>query len=425
LFPALLGVTKTGDPGPRRDRSSADQIAASFSPPLQVRLLVMQPTPFCNLDCTYCYLPHRDDKRRLALATIEAAVGNIIQSGLLGSELGVIWHAGEPLVVPPAFYAEAFARIRSLIGDRATVRHSLQTNGTLIDGAWCELFREWSVRVGISLDGPAEIHDRHRKTRSGRGTHRDVLRGVERMRDASLPFHAIAVVTVDALDRADAILDFFDQHGIGDLAFNIEELEGVNLRSSLSGAEDRVADFFRRVFERVIASGGRLRVREFESSRDALLCGLGEMRFGTARYVTNEQVRPFEITTVDADGNFSMFSPELLGQDHPRFDGFALGNVHRDRLIDVLATERFEKLFGEIVAGVERCARDCRYYFLCGGGAPANKLFENGSFDSSETGYCRSSIQRPLDVSLALLEPLARADSNLGLRASSASGSSA
>ena len=109
----------------------------------------------------------------------------------------------------------------------------MQTNGTLIDRAWCDLFREWSVGVGISLDGPAEIHDRHRKHRSGRGTHRDVLRGVARMRDANLPFHAIAVVTVDALDRADAILDFFEQHGIGDLAFNVEELEGANRRSSL------------------------------------------------------------------------------------------------------------------------------------------------------------------------------------------------
>ena len=367
----------------------------------------MQPTPFCNLDCTYCYLPHRDDKRRLALATVEAAIGNVMESGLLGDELVVIWHAGEPLVVPPAFYGEAFSRIRSLVGDRARVRHSIQTNGTLIDDAWCDLFREWSVRVGISLDGPADIHDRHRKTRSGRGTHREVMLGIERLRNAKLPFHVIAVVTADALDHADAIVDFFEQHGIVDLAFNVEELEGMNPCSSLAGAEDHVAVFFRRIFERALVSDGRLHVREFERSRDALLCGLGEMTFGATRYVANEQLRPFEITTVDTEGNFSMFSPELLGQRHSRFDGFALGNVHRDRLIDVLVTERFEKLFGEIVAGVDRCARDCRYYFLCGGGAPANKLFENERFDSSETAFCRNSIQRPLDVSLALLESLA------------------
>jgi hypothetical protein len=62
----LIGPARAGDPGRPRGREGGRRIAASFSPPLQVRLLVMQPTPFCNLDCTYCYLPHRDDKRRLA-----------------------------------------------------------------------------------------------------------------------------------------------------------------------------------------------------------------------------------------------------------------------------------------------------------------------------------------------------------------------
>lgn len=397
----------------RREPSAAPQQAAKaltrscFSPAPGVRLLILQPTPFCNLDCSYCYLPGRDDKRRLSLETIEATFGNIIDSGLLGQELSVIWHAGEPLVVPPRFYAGAFQRIESLVAGRAAVQHSIQTNGTLIDDAWCELFRAWSVRVGISIDGPAHLHDRHRRTRSGRGTHRDVMRGVQRMRDAGLPFHAIAVVTAEALDEPDAILDFFEQSGIRDIAFNVEEQEGVNLRSSLAGAEDRVTAFYRRVFERAVSSNGRLRVRELDQARDAVLCGLPEYAFDGKRYFANEQAWPFDITTVDWAGNFSMFSPELLGQSHSRFDGFTLGNVHRNRLIDVLATPRFRRLFGEILAGIDRCERECRYYFLCGGGAPANKLFENGRFDSTETAFCRNSIQRPIDVALQVLESAA------------------
>ena len=363
----------------------------------------MQPTPFCNLDCSYCYLPGRDDKRRLEISTVEATLRNIIESALLGPELTVIWHAGEPLVVPPRFYAEAFERIATLVGNRAAVTHSIQTNGTLIDAAWCDLFRAWSVRIGISLDGPAHLHDRHRKTRSGRGTHRNVMRGVQRLVQAGLPFYVIAVVTADALDEPDAILDFFEESGIHDIALNVEEQEGINPCSSLAGAEDRVSEFYRRVFERA-TSDGRLHVREFEQARDAILRGLPAFTIGDKRYVSNEQFRPFEITTVDCEGNFSTFSPELLGQTHHRFDGFALGNVHRDPLIEVLATPRFRTLFGEIMAGVERCARDCSYYFLCGGGAPANKLFENDRFDSTETAFCRNAIQRPLDVTLEVLE---------------------
>ena len=364
----------------------------------------MQPTPFCNLDCTYCYLPGRDDKRRLKISTVEATIRNIIESAVLGPELTVIWHAGEPLVVPPRFYAEAFDRIATLVGGRAAVSHSIQTNGTLIDDTWCDLFRAWSVRVGISLDGPAHLHDRHRKTRSGRGTHRNVMRGVQRMVEAGLPFYVIAVVTADALDEPDAILDFFEESGIHDIALNVEEQEGINASSSLAGAESRVSAFYRRVFERVVTSDGGLRVREFEQARDAILRGLPAFTIGDKRYVSNEQFRPLEITTVDCEGNFSTFSPELLGQTHHRFDGFALGNVHRDRLIDVLGTSRFRTLFGEILTGVKQCAHGCSYYFLCGGGAPANKLFENDRFDSTETAFCRNAIQRPLDVALEILE---------------------
>jgi uncharacterized protein len=375
-----------------------------------VQLLVMQPTPFCNLDCSYCYLPGRNDRRRLSIATVEATIRNVIDSGLLGPELTVIWHAGEPLVVPPGFYAAAFERIASLVAGRAVVRHSIQTNGTLIDEGWCDLFRAWSVRVGISIDGPAHIHDRHRKSRSGRGTHGNTMRGVQRMLEAKLPFYVIAVVTADALGEADAILDFFEASGVRDLAFNVEEQEGANSSSSLAGAEERITAFYRRVFARAVSSAGRLRVRELDRSRDAIVRGLPEYALDGTRYVANEQVWPFDIVTVDCEGNFSMFSPELSGHAHPRFGGLALGNVWGDRLIDVLATSRFQRMFGEILDGVEQCARNCRYYFLCGGGAPANKLFENGRFDSTETTFCRYSIQRPIDVALELLESLATAN---------------
>ena len=364
----------------------------------------MQPTPFCNLDCSYCYLPGRDDKRRLEISTVEATLHNIIESALLGPELTVIWHAGEPLVVPPRFYAEAFERIATLVGNRAAVTHSIQTNGTLIDAAWCDLFRTWSVRIGISLDGPAHLHDRHRKTRSGRGTHRNVMRGVQRMVQAGLPFYVIAVVTADALDEPDAILDFFEESGIHDIALNVEEQEGINPCSSLAGAEDRVSEFYRRVFERVVRSDGGLRVREFDQARDAILRGLPAFTIGEKRYVSNEQFRPLEITTVDCEGNFSTFSPELLGQTHHRFDGFALGNVHRDPLIEVLATPRFRTLFGEIMAGVERCARDCSYYFSAVAAHPRTSCSRTTASIRPQTAFCRNAIQRPLDVTLEVLE---------------------
>ena len=183
-----------------------------------VRLLVVQPTPFCNLDCDYCYLPDRGDRSRLPLAVLEAAVERVLESPYFGGEFTLLWHAGEPLMAPIAFYDEATQRIGRLLEGRglpaSTVVQSLQTNATTIDGAWCDCFERNGIHVGVSMDGPAFLHDAHRVTRTGLPTHAAVMRGIDWLARRRIPFQVICVLTADALDHADAIADFFLQHGI-------------------------------------------------------------------------------------------------------------------------------------------------------------------------------------------------------------------
>ena len=69
-----------------------------------VDLLVIQPTPFCNINCSYCYLPNRSDSHRIATVTVEKIIDRLLEDDLLGDRLSVAWHAGEPLVLPPSFY---------------------------------------------------------------------------------------------------------------------------------------------------------------------------------------------------------------------------------------------------------------------------------------------------------------------------------
>src|SRR5205809_860381 len=73
-------------------------------------LLVLQPTPFCNINCTYCYLPARTDRRRMSAAVLDATFRGVLQSRFVRNELTVVWHAGEPLALPPDWYEAAFAR---------------------------------------------------------------------------------------------------------------------------------------------------------------------------------------------------------------------------------------------------------------------------------------------------------------------------
>lgn len=398
---------------PRRSPSSAALAAAvlrfdpaDFSPAIRTRLLILQPTPFCNIDCDYCYLPERDSTARMGIATVRRAAERLRDDGLIGAEITVVWHAGEPLTMPPAFYDEAVAVLREVLGPACEVSHSIQTNATLIDDEWCELFKRHGIRIGVSVDGPAGLHDVHRRTRTGRGTHARALRGMARLRAHDIAFHAIAVVTAASFAQADAFFDFFVEQGVSELGCNYDEAEGLHEHSSLAGHEPAHAAFVARLLDRSVESGGRLRVRELAMALRLISQPLPTYRWQGQAWPENAQTLPFALITVAHNGDFCSFSPELLGQPSAEFGNFILGNVSTDGYFDSARSERFERLWGAIVRGTRECERSCAHYGFCGGGAPANKLYENGDLASGETLYCRTMLKRPFDAVLARLEAL-------------------
>jgi uncharacterized protein len=371
-------------------------------------LLVLQPTPFCNIDCTYCYLPDRASKRQMSAELLDLVFARVFASGLVERPFTVVWHAGEPLVLPAAYYEQALALLARHNSAGVEVHQSFQTNGTLIDEQWCAFIKAHPVRVGVSIDGPAFLHDRCRRTRRGDGTHERVLRGMRLLREHGIGFHVITVLTRPSLDYPDELYEFYREQGIDYVGFNVEEVEGPNTQSSLQTHDARaeLTRFLGRFYDLASSGDWKLRVREFDGALAALaLADGGELPAG-------HETTPLAILSVDCEGNFTTFSPELLGLKSDRFGDFALGRVQTDSFPSVLGTARFQAMRAEIDAGVQRCRQTCAYFPFCGGGAPVNKYFENGSFDSTETLFCRLSKQAVLDVVLAKLErPPARPDS--------------
>ena len=364
-------------------------------------LLVIQPTPYCNLDCDYCYLPDRNNRSRLDLELLDPILEKVLTSPFIGRDFTLLWHAGEPLAVPPAFYDAATDRIRSAVARHTpglTIDQSIQTNGILIDPKWCECFRRNEITVGVSLDGPAFLHDAHRRTRSGLGSHAATLRGIQHLQREDLPFHVISVLTDESLDHAEAIFRFFVDHGIREVGFNMEETEGVNFQSSLDrpDSEGRYKRFLNEFWDLVAAEPGALNLREFETT-----CSL---IYSEARLQDTDMNRAFVIVNVDHQGNFSTFDPELLAVPTEEYGDFVLGNVRHDRLESVINTEKFQRMQRDMVAGVELCRSSCDYFGLCGGGAGSNKYWETGSFRSSETQACRYRVKTVADVVMAGLE---------------------
>lgn len=362
-------------------------------------LLVLQGTPFCNLDCAYCYLPNRADRRRMRLETVVGAVRWLMREGLAADEVTILWHAGEPLILPRDWYEAAFRATAEAAGSSCRITHALQTNATLVTDAWCDLFLREGARVGVSIDGPAEMHDRYRKTRRGGGSHAATMRGLERLRRRGVPLHVIAVVTEHTAKAGDAFIDFMEALGIQELGINFEEVEGANRQTSLDsvGVSSEMRAFLERLVDRA-ATSPRLRLREARHLRAMLRDPL----FGQRE--RNVENGPFRIVTVDTEGGFYTYSPELAGVSSGPYANFRLGFVQRDRLRDILRREPFLSMERDIVRGVRRCRRQCAYFGLCVGGAPSNKIAEHGRFDATETIACRHSVKAMSEALLRRLE---------------------
>jgi uncharacterized protein len=358
--------------------------------------VVLQPTSFCNIDCSYCYLPMRQVHRPMSMRVVTAIAEVLARSGLLAERLEVRWHAGEPLTVPAAFYDEACRVLTDVLGSQTGLWFSVQTNGTLIDERWCELFRRRQIEVGVSIDGPAALHDANRRTRQGMGTHARAMRGVEALRANGIAFDVISVITGNTFRQSAQYLDFLTDLRPRSVGLNPEETEGAHT-SGLFATTSFRADYTRFLAEMYAwqeATG--IRVRQLTMMRDLIRSGRLPLR--------NDQAEPLMMLAVTADGRMSTFSPELLGWSAPEFDDFTFGSVLDPQASLTRWTDGFIRLAGQVERGVRLCEESCEYFALCGGGAPANKWAENHSFASTRTGACQSNTMAVADVVLAALE---------------------
>lgn len=381
----------------------------------KINLLVIQPTPFCNIDCRYCYLPDRSSKAAVERSTLVNLFTQLFQAGWARDRITVIWHAGEPMVMPIEFYRDAFDLVAGLKPKDLALTHAFQTNGTLIDDEWCQFLLEARINLGVSVDGPQHFHDRNRVTRSGRGTFDKTIRGIRLLRKHGVPFHTISVLSSESLAAPREMLDFFLTEGIEHVCFNVEESEGDHVSESFAktDVERAYGDFLAEFWRLSAAEPGRIRfIREIDHALRQVLRPKGVGFF-------NELVEPFAITSMDHAGNLSTFSPELLGLKNAAYGDFIIGNVNRDKLADIEQSPNLLRMRADIEAGIALCRERCEYFSVCGGGEPVNKLAENGSFISTETAFCRLTKMRTTDLVLDALDRAEPALLNAGARAPS------
>src|SRR5262249_45622464 len=136
--------------------------------------VIMQPTTLCNLDCTYCYLPHRAADRRMSIEVASAVAATVNEWAARVPRFSVVWHGGEPLAAGREHLGAPMSAFEG-------VEPHIQTNATLVDDAWCEFFAAHEVRIGLSIDGPAD-RTAQRILRGGNPAYPRIVKGIETLR---------------------------------------------------------------------------------------------------------------------------------------------------------------------------------------------------------------------------------------------------
>ena len=154
--------------------------------------------PLCNLDCTYCYYLekknlYRDKKNfKMSEEVLEAYIRQMID-GQDVEEILFVWQGGEPTMMGIDFFEKAI-EIQKFYAGKKKISNSFQTNGTLLNAEWCRFFKKNNFLVGISVDGPANLHDKYRKYKNGNPSFHMVMKGIKLLRKFQVDFNTLTVV---------------------------------------------------------------------------------------------------------------------------------------------------------------------------------------------------------------------------------------
>lgn len=331
--------------------------------------------------------------------TLRAALQLLLSQTERGDIVNILWSAGEPLAVGLKFFEQASDMIRECNRNHASITQIMQTNATLINDAWCQFFLREKIIVGVSVDGPAIVHDYHRKNLGNGPTHARVMKGIDLLKKYSISLHAIAVITSYSLNFADDIFDFFVNAGFKTIGFNLEETEGMNTSifdyKKIKLFREKYKIFMSRLFERWKTANQKPRIREFDSMIFAIETFLKDQHF----YRTLDDLIPFRNIVVSREGDISTFSPELASGTPTDPLRFSIGNVHKINSLDeLMINQKFQTIEKEIKNGVARCQAECEYFPICGGGTASNKFYEHGTFDCTETMTCALNVKTLMHV---------------------------
>jgi uncharacterized protein len=355
---------------------SVDTSASVAFPDQPITQLLVKVATRCNIDCSYCYWfrdPAVYDKPKLMSTAVVQQLLQRIEEHIIRYRLidfPIILHGGEPLlwgVENFHRFAEACAAISSRT--ECEIPIAVTTNGILIDDEWLDCFEARNISVAISLDGPAHIHDIHRRTFQGTGTHGAVERAARMLVSRDIGVSALAVC--NPAYRAEQYVEFFAACGITSYDIMIPD-------ATVDEKPPSVASFYNGLFDQWLKANRRAPTANIRIISDMITALLGNN-------APTEGVghKPVELCTVMTDGTVEAHDVlRIAGEGFTR----TRFNIFEHAIDEVRNEPRWQAARDASINLCAKC-RSCKFMNACGGGYLPHRFSRRNGYDNPSV-YC-------------------------------------
>jgi uncharacterized protein len=372
--------------------------------PPRFHLLAKPSGSTCNIDCTYCFFLSKEalypnEKHRMSEATLETYIRQLLEAHRT-PEVTVAWQGGEPTLMKLDFFRRAVDLVERYRRPGQAVQHTFQTNGILLDDEWCAFLKEHHFLVGLSVDGPRELHDAYRVDRGGRGTFDRVMQGWRTLRHHGVDFNILCTVNAANETQGRQVYRFFrDELDAKWIQFIpiVERATEQTIQIANEGWSDRpgrkrllytqtgdlvtersaggeqYGRFLVDVFEEWVRHDvGRVFVQLFDVTLEAyfgrhLLC----IHAPTCGY-----------------GPALEYNGDLYSCDHFVEPGYRLGNIHETHMLTLVASPEQRKFGDDKRDTLTAQCRRCEVRFLCHGGCPKDRFARSRDGEPGHNYLC-------------------------------------
>ncbi len=375
--------------------SSVDLVSGSLTLPPDAppafHLLAKPTGAICNLDCTYCFFLSKEmlypgSRFRMADDLLETYLRQLIEAHARSPEVMVAWQGGEPTMMGLDFFRRSVEIAGSLVRPGQRVLYTIQTNGTLLDDEWGEFFKQNDFLVGLSIDGPREIHDTYRVDKGGKPTFDRVMAGLEVLQRHGVEWNALTTVHASNQARGREVYRFLrDGCGARFMQFIpiVERATAETIAAANAGWGEHVRDrpLYRQegdlVTERSVSPEGygRFLIDVFE---DWVRRDIGQVyvqMFDVA--LANWYDEPPGLCIHSETCGLALaleHTGDLYSCDHFVEPAYKLGNIRENRMIDLIVLPQ-QKAFGEAKRDkLPRFCLECDVRFACHGGCPKDRF---------------------------------------------------